>query len=122
MKTILSVFLACLMAVGLAACARPLSIGEEEAFAILTELVPLSYEINDMFFGEGLPAAEPPEERPGKVSYRAVSDDCGYRTVAEMMAAAERVYSERYLKSLYVTVFAGNENDAEAGELIKDKI
>ena len=117
MKKILLLLLAGLLAAGLCACARPLSIGEEEALSVLTELVPLSYEINDMFFGNGLPAADPPEERPDKVSYRAVSADCGYRSTAEMKEAAGRVYSERYLESVFVTVFSGNENDGEAGEL-----
>ena len=102
---------------GLFGCARPLSIGEEEALSVLTELVPLSYEINDLFFGNGLPAADPPEERPGTVSYRPVRDDCSYRSTDEMKAAAAKVYSARYLESVFVTVFSGNENDAQAGEL-----
>ena len=45
------------MAVSLFSCSKPkpLEISEEEALAVLTDLVPRSYEFNVIFFGEGLP-------------------------------------------------------------------
>ncbi len=108
---------AVLLAFGLFGCAeKPLSITEEEALTVLTDLVPRSYEFNVIFFGEGLPIAEPPAERPATVQYLPVREDCGYRSVAEIQAAAERIYSVRYLSGVYVSAFLGvTSEDSDGG-------
>lgn len=85
-----------------------LEISEDEAFAVLSDLVPKSYEINRILFGEGLPAVdEAYTETKNGTAYFDVKDGSGYSSKAEIKAAAEKVYSKRYLDGVYVYAFEG---------------
>lgn len=92
----------------LTACAPKLSISEEQALAVLQDLVPRSYDINVIFFGAGLPAqSHAGEGASAGAIYYPVTEDCGYRSIAEIKTAAEKVYSKRYLDGIYVAAFTG---------------
>ncbi len=116
MKRILLLLLAVLCLLGGTACSeKKLEISEEEAAKVLTELVPLSYELNVIFFGEGLPVKDSPAERPTSTTYQAVSADSPYTSIAAIKAAAEKVYSKRYLDGIYVSAFVGVTQESEDG-------
>lgn len=112
---------------------KPLEITDEEAQAVLEELVPASYEINEIFFGVGLPYEGETEEEEESTtdteidfddgaslittSYLPVTEDCGYASIREIKAAAQAVYSMGYLESVYVTMFEGMAATSEDGLL-----
>lgn len=84
---------------------------DEEARSILSELVPLSLEMNEIFFGDGLPLedenAEPMESVTGG-QYMRVSPTAKYQSIAEIKTAAESVYTTEYLQnSVYPMAFDG---------------
>ena len=84
---------------------------DEEARSILSELVPLSLEMNGIFFGDGLPLedenAEPMESVTGG-QYMRVSPTAKYQSIAEIKTAAESVYTAEYLQnSVYPMAFDG---------------
>lgn len=89
---------------------------DAEMKPIVTALIEASYEINDIFFGEGLPAIERDSEfainnyvyymdEGGNYDY--VTEDCPYQTTDQIKTAAEKVYSSEYLASIYETTFIG---------------
>ena len=91
----------------------------EEIRARVTELVEASYEINTVFYGEGLAVYDRDEElyrdlyafyaAPQYVNtYNIVSDHARFTSIAQIKQAAERVYSLDLLESsVYVTAFTG---------------
>lgn len=92
------------------------SMKNEEARAILSELVPKSQEVNEILWGEGLPLDD---ESNGALStvkgaqYRPVAADCGYTSIEQIKEKASSVYSEDYLKQVYATAFGEYETDEE---------
>ena len=87
-----------------------------EMRGIAEALIEASYEVNDIFFGEGLPAIERDSQfaidnhvyymdEGGNYDY--VAEESRYQTTAEIKAAAEAVYSDEYLTSIYETMFVG---------------
>lgn len=118
MKRILILLLLPVLLMVSTSCAeKNLEITPEEATAVLKDLVPRSYELNVIFFGEGLPVEDPPETKPATVTYRPVTADCGYTSIAQIMRAAEQVYSKRYLDGVYVSAFIGVAAESEDGML-----
>lgn len=110
MKRILLLLLSLMLLVGTAtACSseKPLEITEEEALRVLKDLVPRSYDLNVIFFGEGLPAEGVPETKPTTVVYLPVAAESPYAKIAEIKAAAANIYSSRYLNGVYVAAFEG---------------
>lgn len=95
---------------------KPLKITEEEALEVLSELVPASYDINVMFFGDGLPSTD--EEEYVDTNY--VPVDTGkspYASIISMKVAAERIFSKNYLKNVYVVMFEGTKSTDSDGLL-----
>lgn len=112
--------LAVFAAGSLLACSKKpaLKIEREEALSVLKELVPRSYELNVIFFGEGLPAvAEAYEEEHTKTAYFPVREDAAYASVEAIESEAEKVYSRRYLEEIYVGAFVGMTSDEGEGLL-----
>jgi len=111
MKRILLLLVALVLATGtVAACApaeEPLEITEEEALRVLKDLVPRSYDLNVIFFGEGLPLEGMPETKPATLFYLPVSADSPYTKISDVKKAAAAVYSSRYLAGVYVAAFEG---------------
>lgn len=99
----------------LVGCGGPAPTAEEIA-PVAQALIEASMPINDIFFGEGLPAIERDSQfaidnhvyymdEHGNYDY--VTEDCPYQSVDAIKAAAEAVYSDEYLASIYETMFVG---------------
>jgi len=89
-------------------CASRMS--DSEARVILADLIPLSQELNRVFWGDGIQLENEDAIALDTVTtaqYYPVSDDCPYRCVADMKAAAEKVFSLDYLESVYTMLFLG---------------
>ena len=114
MKKIIAVLSLILAAVLLAGCsAAPET---EEIRTIAEELIEASYEINDIFFGEGLPAITRDSEFAIENyvyymdyydNYDFLTAECPYTHTDQSKALAAEVYSEDYLNSIYETMFIG---------------
>ena len=94
------------------------SAAPDEAFILesVTSLVEASYEVNDIFFGEGLPAIARDSDFAIENyvyymdyydNYDYLTADCPYTHTDQIKALAETVYSEDYLSSIYETMFVG---------------
>ncbi len=71
-------------------------------------LIEGAFEINEIFFGNGLPIDEGGAVIYGEVEgYDYVSNEAKYRTVIQIKEAAEKIYSADYLEYIYDTVFQG---------------
>lgn len=111
----ISIFLSLIFIVlSLTACGSPPE--ADEIRPVAEALIEASYEINDIFFGEGLPAIERDSEfaienhvyyMDEEGNYDYIAEDCPYQTTDQIKAAAEQVYSADYLASLYETMFVG---------------
>ena len=118
MKRILAILLlAVASAAALSSCRVKI---EDEAafFAEVGALIESSYEVNELFFGEGLPFDDPDgksaaeivgdgEDVVSRTTYRPVTEDAKYQTKDEIMDLAKSVYSEKYCESLYSIGFEG---------------
>lgn len=93
----------------------------EEVKEEFISLISSSAEINQLFFGEGLPVYDRngTEEEKQVYStlgseldnYQCVREGSKYLTVESMKTAAEAVYTEEYLESVYQIVFDGYADD-----------
>jgi len=120
MKRILVLLLSLVLTVSMFSCSKPkpLKISEEEAYEALCDLVPRSYEFNVIFFGEGLPHEDGEYDNTTYVEV-----DLGkskYSSIPEIKVEVERVYSKRYLKSIYVNMFVGSKTTSSDGLLDND--
>lgn len=120
MKKILILLLALSLSLPLFSCSKPkpLEISEEEAFAVLCDLVPRSYEFNVIFFGEGLPHEAGSYEDTTYVEVDVAKST--YKSIPAIKTEVERVYSKRYLKSIYVNMFVGSKTTSKDGLLDND--
>jgi hypothetical protein len=121
MKRIIATVLSLLLVTCvLAGCGEEkLKITDEEAFDVLSSLVPKSYEINEAFFGKGLPRED--DAQYDKTKY--VPVDLGksaFVSIRSMKNAAEQVYSRNYLDCIYVIMFIGTESSESDGILYND--
>lgn len=90
---------------------------EEEIKTILDELLPKSFEMNEIYFGKGLPISEDKdvlnEFYSGfdtdieMINYHPVSADCPYQNETELRAATLEVFTEDYAEFLFQRAFAG---------------
>ena len=101
-----------LMLPALASCSKP-----PELETVRDELVGLiegAFEINEIFFGEGLETVDS-DIFEGPVSgYEYVVEDCKYLTTTSLKLAAEEIYTQDYLEGVYETAFEGYA-DGEVG-------
>ncbi|MBQ0101458.1 MAG: hypothetical protein KBT31_01500 [Firmicutes bacterium] len=121
MKKTIATILLILVGLALISCApaeKPLEITPEEAKNVINSLLPDAVTVNEIFFGEGL-KCEPPAS-DGAV-FCPVTADCGFKTVDEIKALAEKVYSAGYLDSVYVSVFEGTKDDGEGIAVISPR-
>ena len=104
---------------------------DEEAQKILMELVPKSEELNKIFWGEGLPVEDETNGALNSVTsaqYRAVSQDCEYKSIDDIKKAAESVYSSDYLSQVYAAAFGeyeiqtGKKGEEETGEVNAEEL
>lgn len=117
MKKIICFALSLVAVFGLASCgakAPDLDAVKDE----LVALVEASYEINEIFFGEGLPTYERGGEYDKEYNlydendsefayYEYVTQDSGYYFTDQIKWNAEKVYTADYLTGLYTMAFDG---------------
>lgn len=95
----------------------------DKVVSIASELIEKSYEINEIFYGEGLPLKEKSLEAVEENAesglyadvlippYVEVDSSCGYLYIDQMKAAALAVYTEDYCTGMFEYAFEGM-NDA----------
>lgn len=120
MKRILVLLLSLVFVLSLASCSKPkpLKISEEKAYEVLCDLVPRSYEFNVIFFGEGLPHEDGEYDDTTYVEVDMTRSV--YSSIPSIKIEAERVYSNRYLKSIYINMFVGSKTTSSDGLLDND--
>ena len=110
-----SLLLVAVLILLLSACGAPDISEVKDTFATLIEA---SYEINDIFFGEGLAVYKRGGEFAAKYYiyeelsenydfYEIVQSESGYLTVDSIKEAAGKIYSEDYLEGIYTMAFDG---------------
>jgi len=95
-----------ILATSLTSCIS-VEMSDDEAKAILAELLPKTEAVNAAVWGKGLPADE-----NSKVTglYIPVSDDSPFLTAAELRSAAAEVYSKDICGWIYELAFEGGED------------
>ena len=79
---------------------------EETVKAELERLLPVSYEMNEIFWGKGLPT----KEIDSTDRMLPVTDDCGYKSVDDIIKKAETVYSKEYMEVIKSAVFTDSDD------------
>lgn len=127
MKKLISLLSAVILVLSLASCGGA-DYTDEEVINAAASLIDLSYEVNEIYFGKGLPTQvveDVPEYENGfeketledyeydvqTVKYYPVTEDCKYHSTGELTELAEAVYSESYCKILYDRAMVGFSND-----------
>ncbi len=102
---------------------------EAEIRAALEELLPKSFELNEIYFGEGLPMSNDKEKVEEfysifdsdveAINYHPVDLSCGYTTETDIREATLAVFTEEYAGYLFERAFSGisatfNEGGEEA--------
>jgi len=92
----------------------------------LDTLLPPSFELNEIYFGEGLPATDDQAvidrlygtfaANVKSLNYHPVAADCGYSSIEEIMTATEEVFTPEYSAYLYELAFAGISSDTMVEE------
>ncbi len=90
---------------------------DEELTEAATELVTKSFELNEIYFGEGLPISDSREDVErfyasfdsdvDAVNYHPVAEDCEYQSIADIKKATEEVFTAAYCEYLYELAFKG---------------
>ena len=113
MKKIIALALVILtLSLPLASCKTAIKMTDEEAVTILEDLIPKSQELNKIFWTTDIPLLDENAEAVSAVTtaqYYEVAEDFPYRSVAELKAAAEAVFSTDYLEDVYALAFDGYE-------------
>lgn len=114
MKKLISATLATIILIAaatLAGCgASPLSDDELKSTAVA--LIDASAEINEIYFGEGIPCDAPDDYTPGaRPQYFNATDDT-YPHVEDIKKATAAVYSDEYCGYLFSVAFEGFDTDA----------
>lgn len=120
MKRILTILLACVMlaggAMGVCSCGRKKAPRLDEVYDRLVQVIEASHEVNVLLFGMGLPVYDRGDAEDelvhryfgfGDESRVYVTPYAKYKSVADMKAAIDAVYSTAYRQSLYESLFTG---------------
>lgn len=99
---VLTVFVVLLALATLTSCSGKVS--EEEAAAEVTRLVKESYELNVIYFGDGLPYEDDGDERN---LYAPVAEDAPFVTKEALTYKTRTVFSKDYAASMIETAFQG---------------
>ncbi len=120
MKKTLLLLLSGLLSATLLSCGGP-STDPAELKTALDTLLPLSYELNEIYFGEGLPVTDDQARIDAlygtfaanvkSLNYHPVAEDCGYTSIEEIQTATEAVFTESYANYLYELAFDGISSD-----------
>lgn len=99
---------------------------EEEIRTVLDELLPKSFELNEIYFGEGLPMSNDKamvEQFYGMfdsdveaINYHPVDVSCGYTTETDIREATLEVFTADYAEYLFGRAFSGISATFNEGE------
>ena len=99
---------------------------EEEIRTVLDELLPKSFELNEIYFGEGLPMSNDKamvEQFYGMfdsdveaINYHPVDVSCGYTTETDIREATLEVFTADYAEYLFGRAFSGISDTFNEGE------
>ncbi len=104
MKKILFLLVCIIATVSLVSCSGNMT--EDSVKAELERLLPLSYEMNEIFWGKGLPV----QDIDTKDRMVPVTADCGYASTEEILAKAAEVFSSDYLEEIKDAVFTDSDD------------
>lgn len=79
---------------------------DESARAELERLLPTSYEMNEIFWGKGLEYTDDGSNN----RFMAVNEDCGYKTIEEIITKASEVFSEEYIEIIRDAIFTDSDD------------
>ena len=122
-KFLLMILTLCMLSTGLvtfSACATPPRVGE--VYDRVVELIEASYELNTVFYGDGLPVWKTDSayaefshlyyDFPYVGDYELVKPQAKFQSVNEIQIAAAKIYSEKYLETaLLPAAFDGLASD-----------
>lgn len=80
----------------------------EEIVALVEERVKASEELNEIYFGEGLPVDI---LRASVGYYKYVSKDSPYQSIAQIKEATQKVFSSEYSNLLFQNAFSGTNEE-----------
>ncbi len=110
MKKFICLVLAVVFVFSLASCSGGHS--DEEIIEAAKTLIEKSYEVNEIYYGKGLPHTG--KSSVGLISeYAIVDSSCGYTKVDQLKELAASVYSADYCEHLYTIAFEGISNDED---------
>ncbi|MBE6713920.1 MAG: hypothetical protein E7575_01360 [Ruminococcaceae bacterium] len=104
------------------ACNEKVEYTENEVIEAAKSLIEASYEINEIYFGKGLPISEKDSEAAKEfaadldldvesVDFLPVTDESPYKSIEKIKEATAKVYSADYCEIIYETAFAGRSLD-----------
>lgn len=106
-----------LSALLLSSCSGGVDVSEEEMRTALEELLPKSAELNEIYFGKGLPMTADAEALQSfyssldsdvtSINYQPVDSECGYTNETELREATLEVFTEEYSSYLFERAFSG---------------
>lgn len=80
----------------------------------LERLLPVSYELNEIFWGKGLPT----KDIDSSDIMLPVEESCGYGSTEDILKKAETVFSKEYVKEIKDAVFTdGDDTDARYADV-----
>ncbi len=99
---------------------------EDEIRPVVGELIGKSAELNEIYFGKGLPLSDSAEKYQAlygtfdvdveQINYHPVAEDCGYSTIDEIKEATLEVFTEGYSEYLFERAFNGISDVMGEGE------
>lgn len=122
LSKILAIVLVIASILSFSSCGKKIS--KEEAISYAKELISASYEVNEIYFGNGLPYDEEysylieyheAEDSDVEVPiYIPISKTSKYKTIQELKDLASKVYSKDYCEYLYTLAFEGFASEDQA--------
>lgn len=107
MKKLLVFLMTLALALSLVSCAQ---LSREEAVEVLSDLIPRAAALNEIIWGAGLQTDESYELLAYDVArYCEVNDASPYKTLAELRAECEAVFSESFMVIIDEICFSGND-------------
>lgn len=123
LRNLTSKILLCLcLFLSLVLCSCGGNMTDESARVELERLLPMSYEMNEIFWGKGLAFTDDGSNN----RYMAVDEDCEYKTIEEIITKASEVFSKEYVDIIRDAIFT-NSDDIDPryievnGKLMVDK-
>lgn len=112
LKNNLCVLLIAVLVFSLCSCGGNMT--DESAKAELERLLPVSYELNEIFWGKGLPT----KLSESSYAMQPVTDDCGYKSVDDIIKKAKTVFSEEYVEEIVSAILTdGDDTNARYADI-----